>query len=165
MAPKLACSYARGRYLPGSSACMQRNSEARAFCYEPVYRQCDGSIPLGWRVDAVWLSTESHGDSMVVTIRGDLDIVTSPQLDECLQQAEASFNQIILDLSGVDFLDTSALAVIVGHWKKAEAAGGSLALAGARYRYTKTLWITGLADRLAMYDDVSQALVATQAAS
>jgi anti-sigma B factor antagonist len=111
-------------------------------------------------VDAVWLSTESRGDSLVVTIRGDLDIVTSPQLDERLNQAEAGDNRIILDLSAVDFLDTSALAVIIGHWKKAEAAGGSLTLVGARYRYTKTLWITGLADRLPMYDNVDQALLA-----
>jgi anti-sigma B factor antagonist len=115
---------------------------------------------LGWRVDAVWLSVESRGDCTVVAIRGDLDIVTSPQLDECLTRAEVGTNRIILDLSGVDFLDTSALAVIVGHWKKADASGGRLALAGARYRYTKTLWITGLADRLAMYDDVEQALLA-----
>ncbi len=106
----------------------------------------------------MWLSSESRGDSMVVTIRGDLDIVTSPQLDECLSQAQGIHSRIILDLSGVDFLDTSALAVIVGHWKRLEAAGGQLALAGARYRYTKTLWITGLADRLTLYDTVDQGL-------
>src|SRR5215469_16774619 len=88
---------------------------------------------------------------MVVTIRGDLDIVTSPELDEYLSAAEGTHSRFILDLTDVDFLDTSALAVIVGHWKKAEAAGGTLALAGARYRYTKTLWITGLADKLTMY--------------
>jgi hypothetical protein len=41
-------------------------------------------------------------------------------------------------------MDTGSLAVIVGHWKQVTAAGGTLALAGARYRYTKTLWITGL---------------------
>jgi anti-sigma B factor antagonist len=116
-------------------------------------------------VDAVLLSVESRDDSVVVAIRGDLDIVTSPQLDECLTQTEADHNRIILDLSGVDFLDTSALAVIVGHWKKSEASGGLLALAGARYRYTKTLWITGLADRLAMYDDVDQALRAQSKAA
>ena len=97
-------------------------------------------------MEEAWLSAESRGDSMVITIRGDLDIVTSPRLDECLAEAQASHNRIILDLAAVDFLDTSALAVIVGHWKRVEAAGGMLALAGARYRYTKTLWITGLAD-------------------
>ena len=107
-----------------------------------------------------WLAAESRGNSMVVTIHGDLDIVTSPELDECLTRLHGSHDRIILDLADVDFLDTSALAVIVGHWKKAEAAGGVLALAGARYRYTKTLWITGLAERLTLYDTVAEALAA-----
>jgi hypothetical protein len=42
------------------------------------------------------------------------------------------------------------------------AAGGLFFLAGARYRYTKALWITGLADRLPMYDTVAEALAATR---
>jgi anti-sigma B factor antagonist len=97
---------------------------------------------------------------MVVTVHGDLDIVTSPQLDECLTEVEESSNRIILDLADVSFLDTSALAVIVGHWKRAEASGGTLALAGARYRYTKTLWITGLADKLTLYGSVDEGVAA-----
>jgi anti-sigma B factor antagonist len=63
----------------------------------------------------------------------------------------------------VDFMDTGALAVIVGHWKQLTAAGGTLALAGARYRYTKTLWITGLADKLPLYESVDAAIAAGQA--
>jgi anti-sigma B factor antagonist/stage II sporulation protein AA (anti-sigma F factor antagonist) len=114
-------------------------------------------------VDGLELSAEQRGDNVVVTVAGDLDIVTSPALDECLKTAQNSGKRalrVVLDLSGVDFMDTSALAVIVGHWKRLEAAGGSLALAGARYRYTKTLWITGLADRLSLYDSVEAALTA-----
>src|SRR5258708_33260402 len=57
-------------------------------------------------------------------------------------------------------MDTSSLAVIVGHWKRLEAVGGTLVLAGARYRYTKTLWITGLADRLSLYGSVDEAVAA-----
>src|SRR5271154_729512 len=97
---------------------------------------------------------------MVITIHGDLDIVTSPQLDARLTEAQATHSRIILDLAAVDFLDTSALAVIVGHWKRVESAGGMLALSGARYRYTKTLWITGLADKLTLYETVEQGLLA-----
>ena len=48
----------------------------------------------------------------------------------------------------------------MGHWKQAQAAGRTLALAGARYRYTKTLWITGLADKLTLYDTLEQGLAA-----
>jgi len=119
-----------------------------------------GSSLLGQRVDGLDLSAEQLGDNFVVKVAGDLDIVTSPALDECLKNAQSQGSRVVLDLSGVDFMDTSALAVIVGHWKRLEAAGGSLALAGARYRYTKTLWITGLADRLSLYDSVEAALTA-----
>jgi anti-sigma B factor antagonist len=118
---------------------------------------------FGGCVEDTVLSTESRGDSIVITIRGDLDIVTSPRLDESLARAQSTHRRVILDLADVDFLDTSALAVIVGHWKKLEAAGGLLALAGARYRYTKTLWITGLADKLTMYETVAEALGAQAA--
>jgi anti-anti-sigma factor len=97
---------------------------------------------------------------MVVTIRGDLDIVSSGQFDDCLKQARAVSKRILLDLAEVDFMDTSALAVIVGHWKKLKAEDGTLVLAGARYRYTKSLWITGLADRLPLYDSVELAIAA-----
>ncbi len=106
------------------------------------------------------LSSSSRGDSVVVTVAGELDIVTSRQLDEHLTRARREHRRIILDLAAVDFMDTSSLAVIVGHWKRLQAAGGTLVLAGARYRYTKTLWITGLADRLPLFDDVDQALAA-----
>jgi hypothetical protein len=54
--------------------------------------------------------------------------------------------------------------VIVGHWKQVVAGGGTLALAGPRYRYTKTLWITGLADRLPLYAGVDEALTALRTA-
>ena len=114
----------------------------------------------GGEVEGASLSAESRGDTMIIAVSGDLDIVTSPQLDERLTQAEADHSAIILDFGEVTFLDTSALAVIVGHWKTAEARGRTLALANARYRYTKTLWITGLADKLTLYDTVDDGLAA-----
>jgi anti-anti-sigma factor len=106
------------------------------------------------------LSSEHRGDCLVVSIRGDLDLVSGRQFDAYLTRARQEHDRIVLDLSGVDFLDTSSLAVIVGHWKAMQAAGGTLALAGARYRYTKSLWITGLADRLPFYDTVDKAVAA-----
>jgi anti-anti-sigma factor len=108
------------------------------------------------------ISSEPRGNSLVVEIGGELDIVTSRQLDEHLTRGRRQHRRIILDLSAVEFMDTSSLAVIVGHWKRLQAVGGTLVLAGARYRYTKTLWITGLADRLPLYDSVDAALAAEQ---
>ena len=107
-------------------------------------------------------SMEPHGASVVASIRGELDIVSSQRFDDWLSETAATSDRVILDMSGVDFMDTTALAVIVGHWRRQVAAGGLFFLAGARYRYVKALWITGLADRLPMYDTVEEALAAAR---
>ena len=115
------------------------------------------------RVAEARFSVESHGACVVVAVHGELDVTSSQQFDECLSEAGSSSDRMILDLSGVNFMDTSALAVIVGHWRRQVEADGMFLLAGARYRYTKALWITGLADRLPMYDNVDEALTAARA--
>jgi anti-sigma B factor antagonist len=106
----------------------------------------------------IQLSTQTRDATVVVAVRGELDVVNSQQFDDYLTEASAGTDRVVLDLSAVDFMDTSALAVVVSHWRRLVEAGGTFGLAGARYRYTKALWITGLADRLPMYDSVDDAL-------
>ena len=110
----------------------------------------------------IQLSTQTRDAAAIVAVRGELDVVNSQQFDDYLTQASAGTDRVVLDLSAVDFMDTSALAVIVSHWQRQGEAGGVFLLAGARYRYTKALWITGLADRLPLYDSVDDALAAAR---
>jgi len=117
----------------------------------------------GLWVEGIRISSQRRGGFAVVAVSGELDIVTSRRFDEVLAEVRRDGDHIIIDLSAVDFMDTGSLAVIVGHWKQVTAAGGTLALAGARYRYTKTLWITGLADRLPLYESVDAAVAAGRA--
>jgi anti-sigma B factor antagonist len=106
----------------------------------------------------IQLSTQTLDAAVVVAVAGELDVVNSQQFDDYLTRASAGAGKVVLDLSAVDFMDTSALAVVVSHWRRQVDAGGLFLLAGARYRYTKALWITGLADRLPMFDSVADAL-------
>jgi len=119
----------------------------------------------GYQVPEFELSSEQRDDAAVIRLIGDLDIVTSRQLDETLAASRRTLDRVVLDLSAVDFMDTSSLAVIVSHWKGLVASGGMLALAGARFQYTRTLWITGLADRIPMYDSVDLAIAGQRAAA
>jgi anti-anti-sigma factor len=123
------------------------------------YRPSEPS-PLERRVAELRFSMQTHGASVVVSVQGELDITSSQRFDDRLAEAAAASDQVILDMSAVDFMDTTALAVIVTHWRRRAEEGGVFLLAGARYRYTKALWITGLADRLPMYDTVDDALAA-----
>ena len=110
----------------------------------------------------IQLSTQTRDATVVVAVRGELDVVNSQQFDDYLGEASAATDRVVLDLSAVDFMDTSALAVVVSHWRRQVDAGGMFLLAGARYRYTKALWITGLAVRLPLYDTVDDALAAPE---
>ena len=120
---------------------------------------------MGCSLEEFQISWRDHDGVGVISPQGDLDIVTSRQLDDALTQARKTRARLVLDLSRVDFMDTSSLAVIVGHWKSLEEAGGSLALAGARYQSTRSLWITGLADRIPLYDSLDLALEAARTAN
>ncbi|MEV5750139.1 STAS domain-containing protein [Actinoallomurus sp. NPDC052308] len=113
---------------------------------------------------ALELSSSRHGDRTVLRISGELDIISRAELVTFLDKTiKEHGGKIILDLTGLDFMDTSALSTVVSYWKRLTAGeGGFLALAGAQYRTARVLWITGLAQRLPMYDDVAAALADTE---
>lgn len=106
------------------------------------------------------LSSECRDGVAIVRVCGFLDVTTRGELDEHLADARRQRPWVILDLAGVRFMDTSSLAVIVSHWRKLEGIGGRLMLAGAQQRYIKALWITGLASRMSLYDDIEKAIAA-----
>jgi anti-sigma B factor antagonist len=112
---------------------------------------------------ALELSSSRHGDLTVLHVSGELDIISRAELVTYLDKTIKDHGgKIILDLTGLDFMDTSALSTVVSYWKRLAATeDGFLALAGAKYRTARVLWITGLAQRLHMYDDVAAALADT----
>ena len=103
------------------------------------------------------LSSEQRGSFTVVKVSGNLDLTSRDQFDQYLTATRRGNRELIIDMSDVTFMDTGCLAVIVGHYKRLSVSG-SLVLAGARYRPAKTLWITGLAYRLPLYESVEDAI-------
>ena len=106
------------------------------------------------------LSSETRDGVAIVRVHGYLDVTTCGELDELLADVRREQSRVILDLASVRFMDTNSLSVIVSHWKKLESSGGRLILAGAQQRYLRALWITGLASRMSLYDDVEEAIAA-----
>ncbi|MFC5828678.1 STAS domain-containing protein [Nonomuraea insulae] len=103
------------------------------------------------------LATSHVGDIAVITIEGYLDATRREQFAEYLSQAGPS---MILDLSGVTFMDSRALGLIIHHWQDSQAAGGAFALIGVDYSRAKIMWITGLAKVLPLHDSLEDALAA-----
>lgn len=85
-------------------------------------------------------------DSFVVAAGGELDLFTSERLREKLADVlELGGRRILVDLTGVSFMDSTALGVLVGAAKRLESSGGQMVLVADDPRVTRVIEITGLA--------------------
>jgi len=85
-------------------------------------------------------------DSFVVAAAGELDLYTSERLQEKLAEVlELGGRRVLIDLTGVTFMDSTALAVLVGAAKTLESSGGQVVLVADDPRVTRVIKITGLA--------------------
>jgi anti-sigma B factor antagonist len=110
------------------------------------------------------LSTRTVDDHTVLEVGGEVDVYTAPRLRERLVElVEAGARSVIVDLSRVEFLDSTGLGVLVGALKRLRAAGGTLALVCGHERLLKIFRITALDRVFALYDSVEAATAATGA--
>ena len=100
-------------------------------------------------------------DTVVVTLRGSLDLDTATVLTTTLEQIlDRPAPRVVVDLSGVEFCDSTGLsAFLLGH-VRARDAGGWLRLAAPGEFLTGLLQTVGLASRLGIHPTVAAALAA-----
>ena len=105
------------------------------------------------------LATRSVSDRVVLEIGGEIDVYTAPRLRERLvEMVGAGNSHIIVDLAGVDFLDSTGLGVLVGAHRRLRGGGGSLSLMIPHERLLKIFRITGLDTVFDIYGSVQDAI-------
>ena len=99
------------------------------------------------------IRSEREGEVCVVGVSGELDLASSTHLEKKLQAVEASdADEIILDLSRLDFIDSSGLQVILAAWARSKADGNRLKLVRGQRQVHRIFEITDTADRLPFGD-------------
>lgn len=98
----------------------------------------------------------------IIEVAGELDLHSAPQLRaETARAIESqSSPRIIVDLSGVTFLDSTGVGVLVGALKRAREANGALQFCGAQTRVSRVFEITGLIGALPLFKTREEALAA-----
>jgi anti-sigma B factor antagonist len=105
------------------------------------------------------LSARSGPACVVVEVTGDLDMETTPQLRELLQTvADTGDRQIVIDLAGVGFMDSTALGMLVVMFKQLRDAGGDLRLAAPQRSPRIVLTLTSVDQAIKVYDTLPEAL-------
>ena len=87
-------------------------------------------------------STAGHH---IIAARGEIDLYTAPDLKQVLTDAiEGGERRVVIDLSDVSFLDSTALGVLIGAVKRLRSRDGVLTIVNTDPNIAKTFEITGL---------------------
>ena len=110
-------------------------------------------------VPGLHVRTDYDDGHAVLSVDGELDAYTCDRLRaELLALSAAGPHHIALDLSSLDFCDSSGPGVLVGAVKRARNHGGGLALYGASEQFLRVLRITGLVKLLPAFEQRAEAL-------
>ncbi len=103
------------------------------------------------------LSTRSCDGHAVVELRGELDLVDAVAVAAALAAAAVREPQIIVDLTGLEFIDSSGVAALARGRRQAWQAGGDLVLAAPQGEVMLVLALTRLSDAFRVYATVEAA--------
>jgi anti-sigma B factor antagonist len=94
----------------------------------------------------------------VIEIEGELDLARAPDLKWILLDAlEAGATQLVLDLSRVTFIDSTAIGVLIGVNRSLEV-GSRLAIASLQPQVMRIFEVSGMGDVFAIFAKVDDAL-------
>lgn len=94
-----------------------------------------------FRVDDREISPDSH----VIEVSGDVDLFTAPEFKErVIQVIEQGKTHLVIDLTNVSFIDSTALGVLVGALKRVRPDGGSIAVVAPDERIRGLFEMMGL---------------------
>jgi anti-sigma B factor antagonist len=98
-------------------------------------------------------------DATVISVSGELDLASSPALEEELERvAQSDAEVVIVDLRELEFMDSTGLSVLVRAHQRAEQQGRRLGLVNGSQQVQRLLSLTGVAERLTLADTPEELL-------
>jgi anti-sigma B factor antagonist len=101
------------------------------------------------------LSTSECGSQVVVALRGELDVTDAASAAIALAAVAARGR--VIDLGGLEFIDSSGVAALVRVRKHAQHAGGNVLLAAPQRQVLRVLTVTRLIDGFSVHACVADA--------
>jgi len=104
------------------------------------------------------IRSEQDGAVCTVTLEGEVDVYTAPQLKERLVALlDGGCVSVIIDLEKVAFIDSSGLGVLVSALRRAREKDGVVRIVCTRDSILKIFRITGLDKVFPIFSDASEA--------
>ena len=102
-------------------------------------------------------AVEAHGAATVIHLGGELDLYNADELRAALSQAiDGGAPRLVIDMAEVEFVDSTALGVMIEARSKLGSDG--LRLAAPQLETRRTLQVSGLDRHLPVHDSIEDAL-------
>jgi len=160
------CGLCGSRGGPRSLCCPVSRDPARSpATYAPNSK--DALSVVTWLPDAgsgkvplveLNVSSRFHDDHTIVTISGEIDLYTAPRLHSELGAvlADGMPTRVVIDMSGVEFCDSTGMNVLLSCLRRVRERGGELEIASPKPAVRKILQVTGLDSVFTLVDDANR---------
>lgn len=117
-------------------------------------------IPRPWQqppegpVAALSVNAEERDGLIVLRLDGNLDTYTTRTFHESLRGYDPAEDQLVIDLAGVQLLDSTGLGALVSLRNRARRDGGRLGLICPDPQLMRLFWFTGLRPAFAFGNDL-----------
>lgn len=105
------------------------------------------------------MSEKVEGAVTVLTLLGDIDLESSPNLRQQLKKhTTAKCPRLLIDFSGVSYIDSSGLATLIEYFQASQTYNGKLLISGLAPRIKNSFAIVRLDEIFSIYPDTATAL-------
>lgn len=105
------------------------------------------------------VDVRKDGPSAVVTVSGELDLASGPELETELDRLCGPETQlVVVDLRQLAFMDSTGLSIIVRAHQRLAGEGCEMSLVKGSQQVQRLLDLTGVADRLRLVDTPEELL-------
>ncbi|MGC8465126.1 MAG: STAS domain-containing protein [Acidimicrobiales bacterium] len=105
------------------------------------------------------VSTDFDDNGTIVSVEGEIDIASTPELKAMLDSvAMTKPERVVVDLSLVEFLDSTGLGVLVSAFKSFTDDGVGFRIVASDRRVLRVFEVTGLLDVFEVFETRSTAL-------
>ncbi len=107
---------------------------------------------------ALDVTTEHDGDTVRVSLRGELDIASAPSVERALAHAEAGGSScLVLNLRELAFMDSTGLRIVLRADTRARENGRRVVIVRGSDVVSRLFEVTGLDERLTIIDEPADA--------
>ena len=99
------------------------------------------------------ITIDEKGTARTVRLEGTCDLAPAPELKAALQPLiPPDVDDVTVDVSGLGFIDSTGLGVILGAMRRLREGSGALRIAGAKGTVLRVLEVTDLDKVIPMVD-------------